>query len=548
MLIDTLLWGTRQADPEVTVHFVPAGGFRAVDGWTAATSEGFTAFERARFKAAFDAISAVTNVDFTVTSDPEADFQIVLDTDEIRGDYLAVFNPPGVGNEGVGLFDGSSWDRYGGDLKAGGAGFATIVHELLHGLGLAHPHDEGGRSTRMAGVTAPFGDFGTFGLNQGVFTTMSYNPGHTGGDSAARAPWTGLYGYEIGPMALDIAALQSIYGARDHATGKDVYVLPDHNRSGTGWRAIWDTGGRDEIRHDGDRDAVIDLRQATLKEAPGGGGFLSSATGIAGGYTIAKGVVIERATGGQGDDVLTGNAADNLLTGRGGGDRLAGRGGDDWLRGSGGGDRLSGGAGADRLDGGGGQDRLSGGGGGDSLSGGAGRDVLSGGGGGDVLSGQGGADRLSGGGGADRLAGRDGDDRLRGGDGDDILHGGRGADRIAGGAGQDRLWGQAGADVFDFDSRGDSRAGAGTRDSIADFTRGRDLIDLRGIDADVTRGGNQAAEWIGNAGFSGTAGELRTRALGGDRIVALDQDGDGRPDVEIRVAGTPWLGADDFLF
>ncbi len=39
--------------------------------------------------------------------------------------------------------------------------------------------------------------------------------------------------------------------------------------------------------------AVIDLRAATLRYEEGGGGFVSAVNGIAGGFTIAAGVVIE---------------------------------------------------------------------------------------------------------------------------------------------------------------------------------------------------------------------------------------------------------------
>ncbi|MGZ8407595.1 MAG: M10 family metallopeptidase C-terminal domain-containing protein, partial [Caulobacteraceae bacterium] len=114
----------------------------------------------------------------------------------------------------------------------------------------------------------------------------------------------------------------------------------DENAPGTFYSCIWDAGGTDTINYVGDRDTVIDLRAATLKYEAGGGGFISYAWGIFGGFTIANGVTIERAAGGSGNDHLTGNDAAN---------RLTGNGGRDWLDGGLGRDVLSGGAGRDKF-------------------------------------------------------------------------------------------------------------------------------------------------------------------------------------------------------
>ena len=61
----------------------------------------------------------------------------------------------------------------------------------------------------------------------------------------------------------------------------------------------------------------------------GGGGFVSYAYGIYGGFTIANGVVIENATSGGGNDTLVGNAAANVLNGGAGADRMTGGAGKD---------------------------------------------------------------------------------------------------------------------------------------------------------------------------------------------------------------------------
>ena len=94
-------------------------------------------------------------------------------------------------------------------------------------------------------------------------------------------------------MAFDISILQSLYGANmTTATGDNIYMLPDQNQVGTMWTSIWDAGGTDELQYQGARDIVIDLRAATLLYEVGGGGWVSSASGIGGGYTIANGVRI----------------------------------------------------------------------------------------------------------------------------------------------------------------------------------------------------------------------------------------------------------------
>jgi hypothetical protein len=83
---------------------------------------------------------------------------------------------------------------------------------------------------------------------------------------------------------------------------------------------------------------------------------------------------------------------------------------------------------------------------------------------------------------------------------------------------------------------------------IADFHSGQDRIDLRGIDANATRKGNQAFTWAGadgpflhpkesaaflKAGFTGQAGQLRY-AHG---LLMGDTDGDGRADFQIKIVG-----------
>jgi Ca2+-binding RTX toxin-like protein len=249
--------------------------------------------------------------------------------------------------------DPSDWDAT--KLTPGGDAFDTIIHELGHGLGLAHPHDGGIETdaTIFPGATA-FG-IGTNGLNQSIWTIMSYNPGWTGSPSH-----TLDYGQPLTPMAFDIAALQVLYGANTtFKNGSDTYLLPTANAAGTGWTCLWDTGGTDTISGASATKAVtIDLEAATLDPSAGihAGGYVSWQTGIAGGFTIAKGVVIENAIGGSASDAITGNEKDNTLDGGDGNDTINGLAGDDTLDGGKGNDKIDGGSGGDDMTGGEGND------------------------------------------------------------------------------------------------------------------------------------------------------------------------------------------------
>ena len=247
---------------------------------------------------------------------------------------LGSMSPPDESDEGLAQFNSGDYRWNAIDLQQGGFSFTTLIHEFGHGHGLAHPHDNGGHSGIMNGVVpegAGVADYttGDYDLNQGVFTMMSYEDGWQ--DSPyGNAPTTGGYGYLGGLMAFDIAAIQDKYGVNeDWATGNDTYVIKDVNAPGTYYTAIWDGGGNDSIVYSGARNANIDLRAASLEYEYGGGGWVSFALGIYGGFTIANGVTIENAVAGSGNDTLTGNSVANVLNGGAGADSLAGLAGDD---------------------------------------------------------------------------------------------------------------------------------------------------------------------------------------------------------------------------
>ena len=313
-------------------------------------------------------------------------------------------------------------------------------------------------------------------------------------------------------MAFYIAAIQYLYGANmSYHTGGDTYALPDGNGAGTYWSCIWDAGGTDQMVYNGTRNVVIDLTAATIDNTATGGGVLSYADGIYGGFTIANGVVIENASAGSGNDTLTGNDVDNLLFGNGGSDLMFANGGRDTVDGGAGNNTIVGGRdssdGADSLLGGGGHDFIFGNGGADTVLGGEGNNTLVGGFGVDSVVSGSGADLIWSNQDNDFITAGGGADTIWAGLGNDIVFANEGNDLILGSEGNDTLTGGAGADLYAF------AAGSGS-DQINGFVFGEgDRLTLQGQsyslassgDGDVllrlSGGGTIELNGISQAGF-----------------------------------------------
>jgi Ca2+-binding RTX toxin-like protein len=294
----------------------------------------------------------------------------------------------------------------------------------------------------------------------------------------------------------------------------------------------------------------------------------------------AAGVLVNLATGatGNGDaagDLLVsienvdGSALADTLTGNGSANRLAGGGGNDVLDGGAGIDTLLGGAGDDffYVDNAGDVVVENVGEGADTVVAAlswtlgsnfekltlAGSLAINGTGNAlaNTLVGNNAANILDGGAGDDLVQGALGNDTLLGQSGNDRLEGGDGADLIVGGSGRDELLGGTGSDRFDFDLAADSAVGSGDR--ILDFLVG-DKIDLSTLDAKTGTKKNDAFQFIGEAAFTGAAGQLRYERVdlagtADDYAKVLgDVNGDGVADFEIILVGnTTTLGATDFI-
>ncbi len=295
--------------------------------------------------------------------------------------------------------------------------------------------------------------------------------------------------------------------------------------------------GTDAVSYAGTQGEVhVDLSQGYARD------FSDRADSQAYGTDLLES--IEVVIGSAWDDSFIGSANRDDLRGGDGNDHIDGRGGSDVLRGGRGSDVLDGGDGFDYADyfytqgvtvdlravnsaqSSDGVDQLR------SIEGVIGSTSA------DSMIGNAVNNRLIGYAGSDVLSGMGGDDRLEGGRGRDVLTGGTGADKLYGGWGLDRF-------VFDDGDTGGSREAA---DWIGDFSQSdRDRIDLRMIDADGATRRNEAFTFIGDAAFSGTAGELRFAAGASDTVIEMDVNGDGAADALIVLAGQHNLVAGDFM-
>lgn len=254
----------------------------------------------------------------------------------------------------------------------GSFGYATLIHELGHALGLKHPGSYNAIADGDSAIEPPFLSFDQDHTRN---TVMSYNPDVTGLEPSTL-------------MAYDIRALQFLYGARqDFASGDTVYRF-DGNNFSSAIQAIWDGGGTDTLDFTGlpADDYLFDMRPggvltsrsaatAVTYEAasdPSGTQYRTFSYG----RVIAFGVTIENLFGSPGRDEITGNDVNNLIAGGPGDDTIMGNRGSDTLRGGKGNDLIRGGKGLDVIFGDDGDDTLWGDRGADTLTGGPGRDLF----------------------------------------------------------------------------------------------------------------------------------------------------------------------------
>ncbi|MEQ5872548.1 DUF4114 domain-containing protein [Sagittula sp. NFXS13] len=398
---------------DLTYSFAGSGELTTIntaitDSGRTGTAVAVTTAMQGHLTAALNGWAAVSGLSFTAEAtfdDANFQFGFANSLQSPSGGLNGFMQFPSTGGESFGVFSTNTGMSITPETGAGAPVNRVSLHEIGHGLAMSHPHGTPGVPWAISAATGA----GDHQLDNNRYTVMSYERGGLDVKYDNKA-----YGYSVTPMALDIAAIQAMYGVDTSTnTTATTYNLTDAGTTaldldgsdgsvsiGRAFYSIWDNqtdGARDKIAYSGAMRVLINLNDATLDttvnaedkawiddlatsatvasdlptefkldffdsgmgasaEYHAGGFFsrvFSSATSYdLGGYSIAKGVVIEDADGSSGKDVLIGNQVANTLDGKGEADVIHGAGGDDTIIGGAGDDEMWGGAGNDDIDGG----------------------------------------------------------------------------------------------------------------------------------------------------------------------------------------------------
>jgi len=256
----------------------------------------FTEAQKAAVRAILDSASKLTGLTFREVA-PGA--SKLLFGASAQADTKGVAAMPGQTNAGQVWMDVDSLR----DLTPGTEGYAALLHEIGHALGLRHPRN----------VDA--GDlWSAQWREQDDVTNYSVMAHGASSDGLFPSTWG----------ALDVAALRYLYGARNANITDTVYKLGAAQFEAQ--TSITDDGGNDTIDASSSAFGVsIDLTPGALSSV----GVTKAGSVAVDNLAITPGSWIEAAIGSQYDDVLTGNLRDNSLRGGLGNDWIDGGAGID---------------------------------------------------------------------------------------------------------------------------------------------------------------------------------------------------------------------------
>jgi Ca2+-binding RTX toxin-like protein len=351
--VDAVLIGSKWGTTNLTFSFPTSGSNYNGAGYDPQGVSNYFVLlgpnQQAAARAAFAMLSAVSGLTFTEITETDtvhANIRISQTADADAPSAFGNFPSDYKGIAGDIWFGSNNQPYY--ELPAKGDwGFATMMHEIGHTMGLKHGHQDYTNSDISAFFGAP-PRFGTQALTPDrdgqAWSLMTYTP----------APFTNsnFAGEKINQpqsyMQYDVAALQYLYGANFNTNnGDSVYTFSQTtgemfiNGVGQGapvgnkiFLTIWDGGGNDTI--DGSNYAngvTIDLRpgefstvdQAQLANNLAYQNLVNLAPGnIAMSllYNNDSRSLIENAKGGVGNDIFVGNSANNFLDGGAGSDTV----------------------------------------------------------------------------------------------------------------------------------------------------------------------------------------------------------------------------------
>lgn len=299
-----------------------ARNWNVTDGGTITVSlVGLTADGQTLARAALGLWSDLTGINF---SEVTVGGQMVFDDNEEGASSATSTSGGFIVSAEVNV--STDWvDTYGTNLDS--YSFQTYIHEIGHSLGLGHSGPYNGSADYA--VDAAY-------LNDSwQASVMSYF------SQTENTYIDASFAFVVSPQVADVLAVQTMYGlAANIRAGDTVYGF-----NSTAGNAIYDatsfttvtsytivdTGGTDTMDYSGSAaNQTLDLRAESFSSVQGGRGNVS----------IARGTVIENATGGSGNDTLIGNSANNALTGNGGNDRFFASGGTDVYDGGAGSDTV----------------------------------------------------------------------------------------------------------------------------------------------------------------------------------------------------------------